>query len=1007
VTDADLSQLRSILVEIKKGLTTASFNRHRADLFEGYIAPAHRLLSAFFKAHGGVCELKLEVSTFTVGDASLMEDDSQDANIIYPLWAAGMRLLIFKEGIEALDLLRFFMSVTDFKKSRSSDDLLTFLWTQQIKGVDWLVVTDVDFDDEGTNRRQAAIETKLRADPSGFPRVAVADLEQKLEQLEQIRRTVPSKEPVAGVDARSAPAEALADERDLLRRICNILLEVMKLEASPRELSNLEQALEQLLDGLLFEGQFGMVNRLLQQCSVMAAEPSLPLANREMARGCGERLFTLMQEEQRVRAVGAAINAGRVKDAQELRRYLVHLGSSVIPLLLDVLEMLNTQAHRRAINDVLVETGPQSVPVFAERLPTASPNLAKDLLYIVDKINPADKAQVLAPFLKHENAVLRMEVLTTIGRTKDTHCFDVLREVFETHEVPQMRAHAARVLAEYPPDWAEPLLLNIVKGGKFDAMADGEKRALIGALVKVESPAAQGWVRALFAEKSGLLTGRKIEDKKRMAISALRAAPGMPALQLLVEVAKDDKQHSKEVRDAAHEAALEVNKRLLGPPAAAPSPASATSARRTQDNKTTGAPLIFAQDDTPLTGRRAQLQAFGRQAIGTLHSLIRDVPLDDVDSAIFHQPFQLLRECINAVIAVDGRFDLAAAGTVLALNGIVIAVDLSSLGNVRALTNALKSRDVGGLQASRPVQQEELKIFLRAFAVQNTSMESVDGLMNVKVIKYRTVVDMLQKRSELEIAQHRKIDRTQHAFSVYARGVTYLNRFIEGVTAQEDQRPMNAPALRLVRELVDICLEHKGVPERNIFLGMARTREPREYLPYHSVNTCLLAIVVGTELGLAREPVFNLGRAALFHDVGAAGADAAVLNKVGALSTHERNVVAQNPYIAAKMMLKPRPLDLGALRCIVVAAEAKQPYFRIETDAASGKTRWHLQSLGVFGRIIRVCSTYDALTSSRPYREAFAPAAAIAMMCTQMKHEFDPHLLATFVKVLAGASEHH
>ena len=75
---------------------------------------------------------------------------------------------------------------------------------------------------------------------------------------------------------------------------------------------------------------------------------------------------------------------------------------------------------------------------------------------------------------------------------------------------------------------------------------------------------------------------------------------------------------------------------------------------------------------------------------------------------------------------------------------------------------------------------------------------------------------------------------------------------------------------------------------------------------------------------------------------------------------------------------------------------------RIPFDAATGKARWHLQSLGLFGRIIRVCSTYDALTSSRPYREAFPPSTAIAMMTTQMKHEFDPHLLATFVKVLAG-----
>jgi HD-GYP domain-containing protein (c-di-GMP phosphodiesterase class II) len=420
------------------------------------------------------------------------------------------------------------------------------------------------------------------------------------------------------------------------------------------------------------------------------------------------------------------------------------------------------------------------------------------------------------------------------------------------------------------------------------------------------------------------------------------------------------------------------------------------------------APSMFTQDALPTKGRKAKLQALGRQAIGTLYMLIRNVRMYDADNAIFSQPLEQLRECINTVIAVDGKFDLAAAGTVLTLNGTIITVDFSSLENVRALTNELKSRDMGGLQANRPVHQQELKAFLRAFTTQDANVDAIDGLVNVKVAKYRTILEQLHKRSETEIAQHRKIDRKKYAFAVYARAVTYMKKFIAGVAEHREELPTNTPAIRLVRDFVDICLEQKGSdgksnpPERNMFLGMTAARQSNEYLPYHSVNTCLMSIVVGAELGLAREQLFDLGRAALFHDVGAAGADQTIINKVGALTANERNIVAQNPYLGAKVMLKARPLDLGALRCILAAAEAKQPYFRIETDPQTGKARWHLQSLGLFGRIIRVCSTYDALTSSRPYREAFPPSTAIAMMTTQMKHEFDPHLLATFVKVLAG-----
>ena len=48
-----------------------------------------------------------------------------------------------------------------------------------------------------------------------------------------------------------------------------------------------------------------------------------------MARTCGDRLFMLMHEGQRVRAIGTALNSGRTKDNDGLRRYLTRLGPTV------------------------------------------------------------------------------------------------------------------------------------------------------------------------------------------------------------------------------------------------------------------------------------------------------------------------------------------------------------------------------------------------------------------------------------------------------------------------------------------------------------------------------------------------------------------------------------------------------------------------------------------------------------------------------------------------------
>jgi HD-GYP domain-containing protein (c-di-GMP phosphodiesterase class II) len=183
---------------------------------------------------------------------------------------------------------------------------------------------------------------------------------------------------------------------------------------------------------------------------------------------------------------------------------------------------------------------------------------------------------------------------------------------------------------------------------------------------------------------------------------------------------------------------------------------------------------------------------------------------------------------------------------------------------------------------------------------------------------------------------------------------------------------------------------------------MTTTAESGHYLAYHSVNTCLLSIVVGAELGLAREQVYDLGKSALFHDIGAATADPAVLAKREKLTPADKAHIAQSPLVAAKLMLRTRPLDLGTLKCILAAHEAKQSFFKQEV--VNGQTKYVLADVGVFGRIIRLASTYDALTSARPFRPAMTPEDALQLMSTKIKFDLDPFLLSMFTKILAGRS---
>lgn len=560
---------------VERALKTIAFNRHRRDSYAEYFQPAYEQLTRILDENGTL-ELKLEVSTLVWGREHVLEDDSSERNIIFPLWQEGVRLLVITPGVPLAELLRFFTIVIGVEHRDPSEDLLTRLWREELKHIDWVVMTDFALvDDDSAAEVEVEVEKVLtylhheltsdKGESISFARVSLDDLELKLENLAQIRRTKVEHAKVASPEeCARIQEEILTDEMLLLEKICGILFQVMELPANEREVNDIAAAFEQLLDGLILEGKFAAIEKVIERLNQFAYRADLPLPNRELARSCNDKLSTLMLAGQRVRAVATALNTGATKDLEGVSRYLTRLGPPATVQLLDLLDTLVAPHHRRMVADVLVEVGRYGVQLFANRLATASSNLAKELLYVIDRINPPNKLELFAGVLKHENAVLRMEGLSAIGRTQDDRCFKIILDTFLTHEVPQMRAHAARILAGYPPEKAREPLLEAVRDEAFEQRPEGEKRAIFAALARLEDDVTREFLRQTLAEKASLLHKRRVDERKLMVIAALATAPSLVTLQMLAEVAKDPKLHSKEVVEAARKAAVAMHARLLG-----------------------------------------------------------------------------------------------------------------------------------------------------------------------------------------------------------------------------------------------------------------------------------------------------------------------------------------------------------------------------------------------------------------------------------------------------------
>jgi len=125
----------------------------------------------------------------------------------------------------------------------------------------------------------------------------------------------------------------------------------------------------------------------------------------------------------------------------------------------------------------------------------------------------------------------------------------------------------------------------------------------------------------------------------------------------------------------------------------------------------------------------------------------------------------------------------------------------------------------------------------------------------------------------------------------------------------------------------------------------------------------------------------------LFHDIGKLKINLSILNKEDKLQDSEFDIIKKHSgqgYIMLKKYLMPKEMQHSAL------------YHHERWDGKGYPMKLKGEEIPVVARIISICDVYDALTSDRPYRNAFAIDEAVNMM-KNFKGQFDPEIFKVFM----------
>ena len=173
------------------------------------------------------------------------------------------------------------------------------------------------------------------------------------------------------------------------------------------------------------------------------------------------------------------------------------------------------------------------------------------------------------------------------------------------------------------------------------------------------------------------------------------------------------------------------------------------------------------------------------------------------------------------------------------------------------------------------------------------------------------------------------------------------------------------------------------------FVSLARLKTRDDYTYMHSVAVCALMIGLSRQLGLSDAQTREAGMAGLLHDIGKMQMPLEVLNKPSALTDDEFNVMKTHPEHGFDLLKTGVQVPEGALD---VALHHHEKF-----DGSGYPHRLSGDQISLMARMGAICDVYDAITSSRPYRNAWDPAGSLQRMA-QWKGHFDPAVFQAFLK---------
>ncbi|GEM_PF-1631254 len=221
----------------------------------------------------------------------------------------------------------------------------------------------------------------------------------------------------------------------------------------------------------------------------------------------------------------------------------------------------------------------------------------------------------------------------------------------------------------------------------------------------------------------------------------------------------------------------------------------------------------------------------------------------------------------------------------------------------------------------------------------------------------------------------------------------------ESFLAEEDLTSILPAASGYITLLLKHCqLQHETVARNLKFIqSLNKLMEAKDRCTHeHSIRVAEYSVLLGLRAGCDKVFIEHLRQASLLHDIGKIGVSDGILLKPTSLTDEEMIVVKKHPQIGADIIGNVESMKL--LVPLVL-------YHHERYDGKGYPAGLKGEKIPLGARIISVADAYEAMTSCRPYRDAYTREEAIQILKSCAGTQFDPKMVSWMVEILADEKD--